>query len=182
MLDPDRVAPIRLLGCDVDGVLTDNAVWLGTVGDAAVEMKRFDVQDGLGHALLRGSGIDVIWVTARQSRDTALRGAELQVSRVLQVHHGAKRDAIEAELRARGLTWAEFAFIGDDFADLPVLQRAGLAIAVANAREEIKAVAHHVTTARGGHGAVREVIDSLLRLTGRWDAAIARYLAPPSTS
>lgn len=176
MLDPARVARIRLLGLDVDGVLTDNAVWIGTVGGERAELKRFDVQDGLGHALLRGSGIGIIWVTARRSEGTALRGAELQVEQVLQVHHAGKVPAIEAELAARGLSWSEFAFVGDDLADLPVFERAGLAIAVANAREELKAIAHHVTTASGGHGAVREVIDALLHLTGGWDAAVARYL------
>jgi 3-deoxy-D-manno-octulosonate 8-phosphate phosphatase (KDO 8-P phosphatase) len=178
MLDLHRVEPIRLLGLDVDGVLTDNAVWMGTSGIDPIEAKRFDVQDGLGHALLRGSGIDVIWVTGRKSADTARRGEELRVSRVLQVHHAGKVAAIDAELESRRLTWSQLAFVGDDFADLPVLQRAGLAIAVANAREEIKAAAHHVTTASGGHGAVREVIDALLKLTGRWDAAVARYLDP----
>ena len=176
MLDRDRASAIRLLGLDVDGVLTDNAVFLGAVGGERVEFKRFDIQDGLGHALLRGSGIEVAWISGRQSEATTLRGAELRVETVLQVPPATKVPAIEQLLAARGLGWEAFAFVGDDFADLPVFERAGLAIAVANARPEVRERAHYITAAAGGHGAVREVIDLLLQASGRWDAATARYL------
>lgn len=178
MVDAIVAGKIRLLGLDVDGVLTDNAVFIGSVRDERVEFKRFDIQDGLGHALLRGSGIEVAWVTGRRSESTTLRGAELKVSTVLQVSHFEKLAAVEALLRSRGIGWEEMAFVGDDLADLPVLRRVGLPIAVANAREEVRAACRHVTRAAGGHGAVREVIDDLLKARGEWQAALDRYLEP----
>jgi 3-deoxy-D-manno-octulosonate 8-phosphate phosphatase (KDO 8-P phosphatase) len=177
VLEQRRAERIRLLGLDVDGVLTDNAIFLGEVDGRRVEFKRFDIQDGLGHRLLAGSGIEVIWVSGRHSVATSLRGAELRVGRVLQVPPATKVTAIQEVLDAGGLNWDQLAFVGDDFADLPVLERAGLAIAVANARPEVKAVAHYVTSVPGGHGAVREVIDLLLKARGTWDDAMARYLA-----
>ena len=177
MLDAQLASRIRLLGLDVDGVLTDNAIFVGEIDGRRVEFKRFDIQDGLGHRLLAGSGIEVIWVSGRNSAATSLRGAELRVGRVLQVPATAKVEAIQEVLDSGGLSWDQVAFVGDDLADLPVLERVALPIAVANAREEIKDVAHYVTSAPGGHGAVREVIDLLLRSRGSWDDAIDRYLA-----
>ncbi len=177
MLERHLASRIRLLGLDVDGVLTDNAIVLGEVDGRRIEFKRFDIQDGLGHRLLAGSGIEVIWVSGRQSGATSLRGAELRVGRVLQVPATRKVEAIQEVLDGGGLDWDQVAFVGDDLADLPVLERVALPIAVANAREEIKAAAHYVTSAPGGHGAVREVIDLLLRSRGEWDEAVARYLA-----
>ncbi len=180
MPDPSAaISRIRLLGLDVDGVLTDNAIFVGEIDGRRVEFKRFDIQDGLGHRLLADSGIEVVWVSGRHSSATSLRGAELRVTEVLQVDHGAKVAAIQGLLDARGLNWDEMAFVGDDLADLPVLERVGLPIAVANARDEIKAHAMYVTTAAGGHGAVREVIDMLLQHRGAWEAAVARYLTRP---
>ncbi len=177
MLDAARTARIRVLGLDVDGVLTDNAIFLGEVDGRRVEFKRFDIQDGLGHRLLASVGVEIVWVSGRHSPATSLRGAELRVARVLQVHPAGKVAAIQDLLDASGLDWDQMAFVGDDLADLPVLQRVGLPIAVANAREEIKRVAHYVTEAPGGHGAVREVIDQLLHARGEWDAAVRNYLA-----
>ncbi len=177
MLDRDVANRIRILGFDVDGVLTDNAVFIGEIDGRRVEFKRFDIQDGLGHRLLELAGIEVIWVSGRDSRATSLRGAELGVSDVLQVPPDRKVPTIQALLDARGLDWDALAFVGDDLADYQVLQRAGLAIAVANARPEIKALAHHVTEQSGGHGAVREVIDLLLASRGQLDAAIDGYLS-----
>jgi len=172
-LDPERCARVKLLGLDVDGVLTDNAVFIGGEG---IESKRFDIQDGLGHALMREAGIEIVWVSGRFSEATSARGRELKVRTVLQVPPDGKVPAIEALLAERGLDWSEFAFVGDDLADLPVLARAGLAIAVANATELVKSRAHHVTTRAGGHGAVREVIDGLLHATGRFEQGAVHYL------
>ncbi|HEY4321197.1 MAG TPA: HAD hydrolase family protein [Gemmatimonadales bacterium] len=177
MFDPAIASRIRLLGLDVDGVLTANDTWIGEVGGTPVELKRFDIQDGLGFRLLGGSGIDVAWVTGRTSPSTLIRAAELKVLTVITVDPAAKVPAIDKLLAERGLTWDQMAFVGDDLADLPVLQRVGLAIAVANARDEIKAVASHVTTAAGGYGAVREVIDGLLKARGEFDRAVARFFA-----
>jgi 3-deoxy-D-manno-octulosonate 8-phosphate phosphatase (KDO 8-P phosphatase) len=171
-----RARRIKLLGFDVDGVLTDNAVFIGEVGGERVEFKRFDIQDGLAHSILKGNDITVAWISGRQSAATTLRGQELGVTDILQVPSTEKVPAIEALLSRLGLTWDDMAFVGDDFADLPVFERVGLAIAVANAREELKQAAHHVTQATGGHGAVREVIERLLKSRGTYEASVARYL------
>lgn len=173
-LDPERCTQVKLLGLDVDGVLTDNAVYIGGEG---IESKRFDIQDGLGHALMREAGIEIVWVSGRHSDATSARGRELKVRTVLQVAPDGKVPAIEALLAERGLDWSEFGFVGDDLADLPVFARAGLAIAVANATELVKSRAHHVTMRSGGHGAVREVIEAFLHVTGRFEQAAARYLS-----
>jgi len=179
MLDVALVRSIRLLGLDVDGVLTENDVFIGEVQGERIEFKRFDIQDGLGIALLRGSAIEVAWITGRVSASTLLRAKELKVSSVLTVPANGKVPAIEAFLAAKGIGWEEMAFVGDDVADLPVLQRVALPIAVANARDEVKAVCKYVTKAQGGHGAVREVVDLLLHTRGEWDAAVARFFAQP---
>lgn len=176
MLDPAKARAIKLFGTDVDGCLTDNGLYIGEVGGARVEFKRFDVLDGLASTLLRNAGIETAWVSGRQSSATSLRGTELKVGAVLQVASTGKVAAVEELLHARGFGWDEMLFIGDDLPDVPVLRRAGIAIAVANARPEVKAVCQYTTTASGGHGAVREVVELLLRARGEWDAASAHYL------
>lgn len=177
MLDPTRARRVRLLVLDVDGVLTDNAVYLGAVDGQRVEFKRFDIQDGLGLVLLRGSGIEVAWLSARPSAATTLRAEELQVQTCIQDAAGRKLPAMRELLAARRLEWADVAFVGDDLADLPVMRRVGLAIAVQNAVADVKAVAAHVTAARGGSGAVREVVQLLLDARGEYELARDRYLA-----
>lgn len=177
MITAERARGLRLLALDVDGVLTDNGVYIGPVGGERVELKRFDIQDGLGHTLLRSTDIEVAWVSGRLSEATALRARELKVGTVLQIAKAAKLPAMQQLLRERGLEWSAVAFVGDDLADLPVMRRAGLPVAVANAVDEVKAVAAFVTRAAGGHGAVREVIEAILRARGEWEGAIARYLA-----
>ena len=176
MLDPTVARRIRLLVLDVDGVLTDNALYIGEIDGRRVEFKRFDVQDGLGLVLLRGSGIEVAWLSARPSPATTLRAAELQIESCIQDAAGRKLPAMQELLSARGLDWADAAFVGDDLADLPVLRRVGLPIAVQNAVTEIKAAAALVTAARGGTGAVREVVQLLLDARGEYELARDRYL------
>jgi 3-deoxy-D-manno-octulosonate 8-phosphate phosphatase (KDO 8-P phosphatase) len=166
---------VRLIGLDVDGVLTDNGVFIGPVAGQRVELKRFDIQDGLGLILLRTAGLPVVWLSGRSSEATVLRAAELRVEELLQVPGPRKAAAFAEVLQRRGVGWEEAAFVGDDLADLPVLQKVGLPIAVANAVPEVKAVAAHVTQAAGGHGAVREVVEGLLRARGDWDKTLARY-------
>jgi 3-deoxy-D-manno-octulosonate 8-phosphate phosphatase (KDO 8-P phosphatase) len=168
---------VRLLALDVDGVLTDNAIWLGVVAGQRVEFKRFDIQDGLGLVLLRGTGIDVAWVSGRPSDATTLRAAELRIGDVIQAADGRKIPPLTALLERKGIGWDEVAFVGDDLADVPVLRRVGLPIAVANAVPEVKALCAHVTAAAGGQGAVREVVETLLRWRGEWEQALERYLA-----
>jgi 3-deoxy-D-manno-octulosonate 8-phosphate phosphatase (KDO 8-P phosphatase) len=177
VLDPRAARRLRLLALDVDGVLTDNGVYIGMSRGEPVELKRFDIQDGLGLALLRGTGIRVAIVSGRVSDATALRASELKIDDVIQDAGARKVPAIAALLEKHGITWEEVAFVGDDLADVPVMQRVGLPIAVANAVAEIKAIAAYVTEADGGRGAVREVVTAVLRARDEYDAAVDRYLA-----
>lgn len=176
MPDSDVAGQIRLLVLDVDGVLTDNGLYLGVIDGQRVELKRFDIQDGLGLALLRGTNIEVAWLSARPSEATSARALELKIAECIQDPEGRKLAAMERLLSARGLDWAAVAFVGDDLADVPVLRRAGLPIAVANAVLEAKDLAHWITSHPGGHGAVREVVERLLRARGEYEPAVARYL------
>jgi 3-deoxy-D-manno-octulosonate 8-phosphate phosphatase (KDO 8-P phosphatase) len=166
---------VRLLGLDVDGVLTDNGVYIGPIAGSRVEFKRFDIQDGLGLILLKTAGLPVVWVSGRSSEATALRAAELRVEELLQVPGPRKAAAFEQVLERLSIGWDEVAFAGDDLADLPILRRVGLPIAVANAVTEVKQVAAYVTRASGGHGAVREIVETLLRARGEWSDILERY-------
>ncbi len=176
-MDPVLARRIRLLALDVDGVLTDNGIFLGPVDGRRVELKRFDIQDGLGIRLLQGTPIEVVWISARESEATRLRADELNIGALIQDSGGRKLPALAALLTARGLDWTEVAFVGDDLADLSVMERVGLPIAVANATDEIKAVAKWTTMRSGGQGAVREVIEALLKARGEWATVVARYQA-----
>jgi 3-deoxy-D-manno-octulosonate 8-phosphate phosphatase (KDO 8-P phosphatase) len=176
MLDTERARRIKLVGTDVDGCLTDNALYIGEIGGERVEFKRFDVGDGLGTTLLRNAGIEMAWISGRVSASTTLRGTELKVRDVLQVASTAKVAALETLLAKRGLSWDEVLYLGDDLPDVPVLRRVGISVAVANARPEVKAICHYVTQARGGHGALREVIELLLRTRGEYEQAAQHYL------
>ena len=174
-IDPKLAHRVRLLALDVDGVLTDNGIWIGPIAGQRVELKRFDIQDGLGLVLLRTAGIPVIWLSGRHSDATELRARELKVEEVLQVSGPAKLETMGPVLERRGLAWDEVAYVGDDLADLQVLRRVGLPLAVANAVPDIREVAAVTTTAQGGHGAVREFVDALLKARGLWDDMIERY-------
>ena len=174
-IEAGRAARVRILALDVDGVLTDNGIWIGPVAGERVELKRFDIQDGLGLRLLRTAGIPVLWLSGRHSEATALRAEELRVDELLQVPGPKKLDALARVLSQRGLGWDETAYVGDDLADLQIMRRVGLPIAVANAVEEIREVAAAVTTASGGHGAVREIAEALLKARGVWADMLERY-------
>src|SRR6266567_3104843 len=139
MLDATLARRLKLVGFDVDGVLTDGGVYIGRTGDHAVEFKRFDVQDGLGIKLLRDAGIIVAVVSARTSDATELRARELKVDELVQDKH--KLPAFAGILERRGVQWDECAFVGDDLTDVPILTRVALPIAVANAVPEVHAVA-----------------------------------------
>lgn len=180
MIEPALARRIRLLGLDVDGVLTDNGIFLGPVDGQAVELKRFDIQDGLGQVLMRTAGLPVVWVSGRHSEATTARARELRVDELLQVPGPEKLEAFGALLERRGIAWEDAAFVGDDLADLQVLRRVGLPIAVANAVAEVKAAAVYVTRATGGHGAVREVIETLLQARGVWPELLERYFSEPA--
>jgi len=167
---------VKMLALDVDGVLTDNAIYLGLVGGQRVEFKRFDIQDGLGLGLLRGGPIEVVWVSGRISDSTTLRATELRISELIQVPDGHKVPPFAALLERRGLSWDQVAFVGDDLADVAMLRKVGVPIAVANAVPEVKALAMHVTGAEGGKGAVREAVSWLLTQRGEYESAVNRYV------
>jgi 3-deoxy-D-manno-octulosonate 8-phosphate phosphatase (KDO 8-P phosphatase) len=171
-------ARVRLVVLDVDGVMTDGGIYLGAAESGErVEMKRYEITDGLGVRLLQLAGIEVAIVTGRESHSVRFRAEELGVTECHQ-DAGAQKLPIVRELMKRlGIGWDEVAFVGDDLADLPVFRRVGLPAAVANAVPEIRARAAWVATRAGGHGAVREFAEALLDARGERSAAVERYLA-----
>jgi 3-deoxy-D-manno-octulosonate 8-phosphate phosphatase (KDO 8-P phosphatase) len=166
-----RLQRIRMFLCDVDGVLTEAGVFMGTGG---VEFKRFDIRDGLGIKLLQREGFKVGFVSARPSPATTARAEDLGID---FLHQSAvpKVEAVEELLKKTGLGWDEISFMGDDVLDLGVLKRAGFAAAPADAHEAARASAHYVTTQPGGRGAVREVAEMILRAQGRWEPLLAKF-------
>jgi len=173
MIDAALARRLKLVGFDVDGVLTDNGVYIGMAGDHPVEFKRFHIQDGLGVRMLRAAGLVVVWASARRSNATELRARELKVDEVVQ--DNKKLAAFAAVLERRGVDWDESAFVGDDLADIPVLRRVALPIAVANAVPEVLAAARVVTSVPGGQGDVREVAERILKARGEWDTLVSKY-------
>ncbi len=155
---------IRIAFFDVDGVLTDGGVYFSEHGET---LKRFSILDGYGLKLLRAAGITPAVITGRDSKPLRVR---LQALGIDHVRYGTedKLPAAQALLDALGFDWPQAAAIGDDWPDLPVLMRAGFAAAPANAHAEVRAVAHHVTSARGGEGAAREFCDLLLTAGGHY--------------
>lgn len=166
-----RLQSIRCLLLDVDGVLTDGKLHFRSNGE---ESKSFDVQDGHGIAMALRSGLLVGFLSGRPSRATEHRAADLGVKIVLQ-RRANKLDMLEEVKREHALRDEEIAFVGDELVDLPVLKRVGLAVAVPNAVKEVRRVAHYVTRREGGDGAVREVIEMILKSRGLWKQAIAKY-------
>lgn len=158
---------------DVDGVLTDGKLHFTSDGQ---EFKTFDVQDGHGISMAHRAGLIIGFVSGRPSKATERRAEDLGVKILRQgaVNKMEMVDTIKAEHKLRD---DEIAFIGDELVDLPVLRRVGLAVAVPNAMDEVKAVAHYTTHRRGGDGAVREVIEMILKTQGSWQNVIAKYLA-----
>jgi 3-deoxy-D-manno-octulosonate 8-phosphate phosphatase (KDO 8-P phosphatase) len=153
---------------DVDGVLTDGRLYIGEAGEV---FKAFHVLDGHGLKLLLQAGIVPIVITGRDSPAVRRRMADLGLT---EVHFGISDKLAVAQrvLAERGLAWGQVAVIGDDWPDLALLARAGFACAPANAHADVLALAHHVTTARGGEGAAREFCDLLLMASGRYAALL----------
>jgi 3-deoxy-D-manno-octulosonate 8-phosphate phosphatase (KDO 8-P phosphatase) len=173
MTDPgptvsERCAAVRLLVLDVDGVLTDGRITYTAHG---VEVKSFHVRDGSGLVYWQRLGGRVAIISGRSSAAVDVRAAELGITLVRQ---GAadKWAAFAALLEETGLRPDEVCVVGDDLPDLPLLCTCGLAVAVADACPEARAAAHYVTQAPGGHGAVREVVELILRAQGRWEALV----------
>jgi 3-deoxy-D-manno-octulosonate 8-phosphate phosphatase (KDO 8-P phosphatase) len=166
-----RAAKIELLLLDVDGVLTDGGI---VYTDAGSEIKRFHVRDGSGLKFWHIAGKRSAIVSGRSSIAVERRAAELNIGIVLQ-GRTEKLPAFEAVLAETGMRPEQVCAIGDDLPDLPVLRQAGLAVAVADACAEVRAAADYVTAVPGGHGAVRDAIEWLLRLQGTWDDLVRRF-------
>jgi 3-deoxy-D-manno-octulosonate 8-phosphate phosphatase (KDO 8-P phosphatase) len=167
----ERCAAVELLVMDVDGVLSDGGIW---VDDNGVEAKQFHVRDGAGIAYWMRAGKRAAIISGRYCKAVDHRAAELGITRVFQGRLD-KRPALEELLAAERIAPAQVCAIGDDLADIPALRHVGLAVAVADAVDEVRAAAHYVTRATGGRGAVRELVEMLLRAQGRWADVVRRY-------
>lgn len=169
-----RARAVRMMVFDVDGILTDGSLWYGEHGEV---FKAFNALDGHGMRLLNEQGVNVAWLTGRQSAITARRAAELGISPVLQGVRD-KATAIEALAREAGLDLGRLGYMGDDIIDLPALQRVGFAASVPNAPAYVSQVAHWVSTQPGGAGAVRECCDLILAAQRRMQACFTAPLSP----
>ena len=168
----ERAAGIKLLLMDCDGVLTDGRIWLFENGE---EQKGFHTRDGLGIDLLHRAGLRSGIISGRKSSAVETRARGLGMSYVIQGHENKVR-AFADVLAQAGVANDEVAFIGDDLNDIPLMVQSGLGVAVADAADESREHAHYVTKAPGGFGAVREVIELILKSQGRWDDLIKTYL------
>lgn len=174
----EQAQGVRAAIFDVDGVLTDGTLYISEAGET---LKAFHALDGHGLKLLAQGGITPIVITGRDSPAVRRRLKDLGVSHAVFGAHD-KLAAAEPLLAALGLGWPQLAVMGDDWPDLPLLVRAGLAVAPANAHVEVKAIAHHVSALRGGEGAARECCDLLLWATGRYDALLHGHLQTLDTT
>jgi len=166
------LADIELLAMDVDGVLTDGTLVINADGS---ESKCFNSLDGHGIRMWQRAGLKVALISGRASEPTQRRAEQLQIEYVFQDCND-KLSVFEKLLEQLGLAPEKAAYIGDDLTDLPVIRYAGFGVAVANAVDEVKQYADYVTTHPGGRGAVREVIEYVLKNTGRWQQLMTRYL------
>jgi len=200
-----RARKIKLILFDVDGVLTDGKIWIfpapgGTLPAASaanstilersalevgqsgfgfqsatfIEAKGFHAHDGTAISLARLAGIKTGLITKRVSETVALRARDLKID---YVHQGIQNKAavLEQILEKDGLTTDEVAFVGDDVIDLPIMRKCGFAIAVKNARPEVKAEAHYITAHAGGDGAARDAVEYILKAQGKWKKAVVDY-------
>lgn len=196
----ERARKIKLILFDVDGVMTDGSIWLfpappgarqstrelaGKYADAGgyavssedyVEAKGFNAHDGTATTLARLAGLKTGVITKRISETVALRARDL---RLHHVHQGVadKLTAMRDIAKEEGITEDEIAYVGDDLIDLPVMKHCGLAIAVPNGSDEVKAIAHWTTPRPGGHGAVRDAVEYILKAQGKWEQAVETYLS-----
>jgi len=177
----DLARRVRLVVFDVDGVLTDGGVYIGATGSGeTAELKRFDIQDGVGIRMLMWAGLEVAVVSGRVSEATALRVREIGVEECHQDPNAQKLPIVEDLMRRKGVTWDEVAMVADDIPDLSVLQHVGLKAAVGNATAPVVAIADWQSPRSGGHGAVRDFCDALLSARGELDGVIERYVGERS--
>lgn len=159
-----RAQKIRVLAFDVDGVCTDGKLYYGEQGEV---LHAFFARDGLGMGIARAAGLVLVAVSGRVSKHVDARLRELKVPHIVQ---GARRkdEELERVLQELGIRWDETAFIGDDINDIPPMRRAGLAACVPDAADDVATEAHYVTRRPGGRGALRELIELVLKAQGRW--------------
>ena len=171
MILKNKLKKIKLLLLDVDGVLTDEKI---IIDNNRVESKFFNVKDGHGIKLLQRAGIDVGIITGRESNVVKIRASELGINLIFQKSHNKLESLIEI-LKITGLNYDEIAYCGDDIVDIPVLKRVGVSFVVRNASEECKKYADFVTYNASNNGAVREIVELILKLTGKWKEVFKRY-------
>jgi 3-deoxy-D-manno-octulosonate 8-phosphate phosphatase (KDO 8-P phosphatase) len=180
LIDQKLARSIRLVGLDVDGVLTDGGIYLGDVGGTSMEFKRYEIQDGIAVHFLREAGILVAIVTGRVSESVRIRAAELEVDDLAQDAQARKLPAFRRILERHDILPEEAAFVGDDFPDMAILRTVGLPVAVGNAVPEIRKICKLQLERHGGRGAVREFTELLLKARGEWNEVVERYVATRS--
>lgn len=172
-----RAARIKVLLMDVDGTMTDGGVTLLSQPDGtALEIKRFDAHDGQGLTLAHTAGIRTGCITGRESAALLRRAHEMKME-FIYMKIALKIPAWEEILSKAGVTDGEVAFVGDDLPDIPLLRRAGLAVAVGDAVPEVKKASHYTTKALAGHGAIREAVEVILKSKGVWEEMIDKARA-----
>jgi 3-deoxy-D-manno-octulosonate 8-phosphate phosphatase (KDO 8-P phosphatase) len=177
-----RAKNIKVLIFDVDGVLTDGQIFVIPNSEGhGIEAKGFSAHDGLGISLGRLGGLRIGIITKRQSQTVAIRASDLKLEFVYQ-GQSHKMIAIKEILEKTGYALEQLAYVGDDIVDLPVLRRCGLAVATANARPQVKSVAHLVTPNPGGFGGARDAIDFILSAQGTLEKVIEQYLDESNTA
>ncbi len=169
----EKINKIKLLLLDVDGVLTDGSVILG---ESDQEFKIFNIKDGLGIKLAQAAGLEVGMITGRTSTAVQRRAEELGIH-ILYQGQSDKQTAYERIRAELGLNADQIAFVGDDLNDLPVLRRVGLSCTVADASEEVKKQVDYISQLPGGKGAVREIIEWILKRQGKWEMVIQKFRA-----
>jgi 3-deoxy-D-manno-octulosonate 8-phosphate phosphatase (KDO 8-P phosphatase) len=180
LIDSALARRIRLVGLDVDGVLTDGGIYLGDVGGTSMEFKRYEIQDGIAVHFLRSAGILVAIVTGRVSESVRIRATELEVDDLAQDAQARKLPAFRRILDRHGISPEEAAFVGDDFPDLAILRTVGLSVAVGNAVPEVRKECTLQLERHGGRGAVREFTEVLLKARGEWKTVVERYVSSRS--
>ncbi len=169
ILMENKIKKIKLLALDVDGVLTDGRIICDSDGR---EIRNFDVQDGYGLILFKRAGLKTAIISAKSAGPVDIRAKDLQIDKVYQNAY-PKLNFYQQMLRDLDVTDEEVCFVGDDLPDLVVLKHAGFAVAVANAVEEVKREADYITKNKGGRGAVREVVELILKTQGNWEAVLS---------
>jgi 3-deoxy-D-manno-octulosonate 8-phosphate phosphatase (KDO 8-P phosphatase) len=174
-LGSNGLAAIKLLVMDVDGVLTRGEIAIISDG---TEMRLFNSQDGVGLMVAHQAGLQTAIITGRATEAVKKRAEEVKISHIVMGTFSKLQPLLELCERL-GLSPAEVAYVGDDVPDIPPMKRVGFAVAVANAVDEVKRVAHYITEKAGGEGAVRETIELILKAQGKWEKAVGEFIGDP---